>query len=99
MFKYIYKGHNRAVMQLEKPSTMKSLCESDGPLTCVELYLEYNRKIFQLILHRDHVHYLTRSITPSQVQYAHVPACKAVTVVSVAKLTAKSSGSGQRRSI
>ena len=26
-------------------------CAVDGPLTCVKLYLEYNREIFQLILH------------------------------------------------
>ena len=26
-------------------------CAGDRPATCVKLYLEYNRKIFQLILH------------------------------------------------
>ena len=55
----------------------------NGPLTGFKLYLEYNRKIFLLILHWDHVHYLTRRITPSQVPRAHDPAYKALRMVSV----------------
>ena len=30
---------------------VRRICAGDGPLTCVKRYLEYNRKIFQLILH------------------------------------------------
>ena len=58
-------------------------CAGDGPLTFGKLYSEYNRKIAQLILHRDHVHYLTRRITPSQVPFAHNPGCKAEHIVPV----------------
>ena len=64
---------------------MRTHCAGDGPITRVKLYLEYNRKIFQLILHWDPSCYLTRRTTPSQAPCTHDPACKAVHRVSVEK--------------
>ena len=76
-------GKVRLLRMTHRRCVVRKRCEGDGPLMCVKLYLEYIRKIFQLILHSGHVHYLTRIISPSQVPCAHDPACKAVHMVSV----------------